>query len=292
MHTYADKGIRDECVGITNDADEKRGKRKVRMRMRIAAGCGCDDVWYEGLGGEAGQTGGASGARYMSVRRPVPHGHACTASNFPQQLFPHLEMQENRAREYGYEYATYASESESSVKRLLATLLCRPSESSLWFRGSTLGRLPCGTGGTVPSCRSDCERLSPSWAVADFRRLLRPLNSFDMRCRWDEEVSLRPSSELRLLRRSRAPSEALRKSSSLLSLLSLLAIETADDSGPLELARLTGAAKLLLERLAAIVLFQDPIQLQAQYMTVSHLSWRGFVERVEVGLAAGVRSIT
>jgi hypothetical protein len=88
---------------------------------------------------------------------------------------------------------------------------------------------------------SSCERSS--WLVADFLRLLRPLNILDMRPRWAVEVSLRPSSELRLFSLSDAPSVDLRISS---SRLSLLAIETADDSGPFDVARLTGAARLSL----------------------------------------------
>jgi hypothetical protein len=82
------------------------------------------------------------------------------------------------------EMTTYASSSESSVKRLLATLLNSPSDSSLWFRPL----LWLGAGGM--------SSLGSTWEmslVADFLRLLRPLNSLDMRRR---EVSLRPSSEL------------------------------------------------------------------------------------------------
>jgi hypothetical protein len=96
------------------------------------------------------------------------------------------------------------------VSRLLATLLCRPSESSLWFRGSALGRLTCGTGGMSSVESTSCERSS--WLVADFLRLLRPLNILDMRMRCADEVSLRPSSELRLFSRSKAPSVDLRMS--------------------------------------------------------------------------------
>jgi hypothetical protein len=130
------------------------------------------------------------------------------------------------------EMTTYASSSESSVKRLLATLLNSPSDSSLWFRPL----LWLGAGGM--------SSLGSTWEmslVADFLRLLRPLNSLDMRRR---EVSLRPSSELRLLSLSSAPSEDLRKSS-------LLSTETADESGPLEVDRPTGA-RLLLESSRAL----------------------------------------
>ena len=64
-----------------------------------------------------------------------------------------------------------------------------------------------------------------------------------MRLRCDDEVSLRASSELlRLLNLSNAPSDDLRKSG---LDLSLLATETADESGPFELARPTGADRVL-----------------------------------------------
>jgi hypothetical protein len=135
---------------------------------------------------------------------------------------------------------TYGSVSESSVSRLLATLLCKASESSLWFRGSALGRLTCGTGG-MSSLGSRCDRSS--WLTADLVRLLRPLNILDMRRRWCEEVSLRASSEPRRRILSSAPSDDLRRSS---SRASLLATETAEESGPFDVARLVGAAKLSL----------------------------------------------
>jgi hypothetical protein len=136
--------------------------------------------------------------------------------------------------------ATYGSVSESSVSRLLATLLCRPSESSLWLRGSALGRLTCGTGG-MSFAGSSWARSS--WLVADLVRLLRPLNILDMRRRWCDDVSLRPPSEPRLRILSSVPSDDLGRSS---SRLSLLATETADDSGLFDVARLAGAARLSL----------------------------------------------
>jgi hypothetical protein len=94
----------------------------------------------------------------------------------------------------------------------------------------------------MSSAGSSCEKSS--WLVADFLRLLRPLNILAMRVRWGDEVSLRPSSEARLFSLSSAPSADPRKSS---SRLSLLAIETVDDAGPLEGARLPGARLSLLE---------------------------------------------
>ena len=85
------------------------------------------------------------------------------------------------------------------MSRLLATLLCSPSESSLWLRASALGRLM--SAGKL-SAGSACERSSLLSFVRPFLRLNRP----DSR-RWlFEELSLRPSSELRLLKRSRGPS--------------------------------------------------------------------------------------
>ena len=72
-------------------------------------------------------------------------------------------------------------------------------------------------------------------------RLLRPpLNILDMRRRCDDEVSLRASSDLRRANLSSAPSDSLRRSS---LVLSLLATETVDESGPLDVARLEGSAR-------------------------------------------------
>jgi hypothetical protein len=93
----------------------------------------------------------------------------------------------------------------------------------------------------MPSAGSVSAR--PSWLAADLLRLLRPLNMLDMRRRWADDVSLRPSSEARLFSLSSAPSVDRRSSS---SRASLLATETADDAGPLDVARLPGAARLSL----------------------------------------------
>jgi hypothetical protein len=62
-----------------------------------------------------------------------------------------------------------------------------------------------------------------------------------MRLRFEDDVSLRASSEVRRLNLSSEPSVDLRRSS---SRLSLLASDTVDDSGPFEGARRPGAAKL------------------------------------------------
>lgn len=93
----------------------------------------------------------------------------------------------------------------------------------------------------MSSVGSNCERSS--WLVVDFLRLLRPLNSLDMRLRCADEVSLRPSSEVRLFSLSSEPSADRCNSS---SRWSLLATETADEPGPLEGVRLAGAARLSL----------------------------------------------
>lgn len=93
----------------------------------------------------------------------------------------------------------------------------------------------------MSSVGSNCERSS--WLATDFLRLLRPLNSLDMRLRCADEVSLRPSSELRLFSLSNVPSADLCNSS---SRWSLLATETADEPGPLEGVRLAGVVRLSL----------------------------------------------
>lgn len=135
--------------------------------------------------------------------------------------------------------ATYDSVSESSVSRLLATLFASPKESSLWYLRSMLGRRMAGRGGTA-SLASISDRSS--WLVEGLRFFLL-LNSLDMR-RWCvDEVSLRASSELLRLRNlSLVPSVDLRRSS---LDLSLLATETVEEAGPLDVARLTGAAREL-----------------------------------------------
>jgi hypothetical protein len=87
---------------------------------------------------------------------------------------------------------TYLSGSESSVSRLLATLLARPSDSSLWLggRSCTSCKLSLSSGGPFPLCECEAEGV----------RLERALNMRDMRVRRAEpEVSLRASSEPRRL---------------------------------------------------------------------------------------------
>jgi hypothetical protein len=84
------------------------------------------------------------------------------------------------------------SGSESSVSRLLATLLARPSDSSLWLggRSCTSCKLSLSSGGPFPLCECEAEGV----------RLERALNMRDMRVRRAEpEVSLRASSEPRRL---------------------------------------------------------------------------------------------
>jgi hypothetical protein len=193
--------------------------------------------------------GGGAGQKCLDARRAPVSASAAGATWHADSGLLGTQPSTSTTDQHGQgmwsreRHVTYCSVSESSVSRLLATLLCRPSESSLWFRGSALGRLTCGTGG-MSSLGSRCERSS--WLAADLVRLLRPLNILDMRRRWCDEVSLRASSEPRLHILSSAPSADLRRSS---SRVSLLATETAEDSGPLDVARLAGAARL--SRLAA-----------------------------------------
>jgi hypothetical protein len=91
--------------------------------------------------GSAGRddAGGAVGKGQNSLRR----SHTASVLAAARQchmaaLEPHqggatelTKTKERRSVSRQWERATYASESESSVSRLLATLLCRPSESSL-----------------------------------------------------------------------------------------------------------------------------------------------------------------
>jgi len=138
VRTYADKEIRDECVGITNDADKKQCERRVRMYTQMGAAA---MMYVRVCSGEAGQN-----CWWCVVRRQCSCAAGATWPTFlslsgvASRITRYEEIEER-------EYATYASESESSVSRLLATLLCSPSESSLWLRGSALGRLMYGTGG-------------------------------------------------------------------------------------------------------------------------------------------------
>lgn len=107
---------------------------------------------------------------------------------------------------------THPSMSESSARRLLGTLLCRPSDSSLADACLEAAGM-FGTGGMKSSVESDT-LLCP-----DLRRVLRPLNMLDMRRRWLDEVSLWPSSASWALPLSDGRS-------------SLLAIECADELTP------------------------------------------------------------
>lgn len=103
-------------------------------------------------------------------------------------------------KQYGHSGETHASVSESSVTRLLATLLCSPSDSSLWNRSIELPTT--GSGGTWSVVSPSCERSS--WA-ADFLRCRLLLKSLDILRR----VLSSPwptSSELLRYNLSRAPS--------------------------------------------------------------------------------------
>lgn len=107
------------------------------------------------------------------------------------------------------------------MRRLLATLLARPSDSSLWLGGS--GGASCRLSPSCWLCEADEVRLL----------LLRPLNMRAMRVRRaDPDVSLRPSSDPRRLFDMRAPSAA-----------SLASESVVDDTlGLLERGRSPGVA--------------------------------------------------
>ena len=133
---------------------------------------------------------------------------------------------------------TYDSTSESSTRRLLATLLCNPSDSSLWKRASS----PCGMMSGMSGSGGTSAPVSPgeTSSCIDLRRLLRPtLNSLDILRR--EDVSLFASSEpRRLLRLSKVPSPDVRRSPS--PDLSLPVTDVAVElTPPLDGRRATGA---------------------------------------------------
>lgn len=133
---------------------------------------------------------------------------------------------------------TYDSASESSVRRLLETLLCSPSDSSLWSRPSSAGLGRSGSGGTSsrePACEaSSCTDLR--------RRLRRPLKSFDIFLRCEEPSLWVPSPE---------------------AYISLLAIDVADELMPsLDTVRAGGAAS----ELSLLIWSVDDVVLRARSM--------------------------
>jgi hypothetical protein len=97
-----------------------------------SAAWGCDDVVCAvgKLRAKLVRTGPGVHAPATVATRLHPSHHMLVA--------PVLGMRNKAQKE---KENTYASSSESSVSRLLATLLCRPSDSSLWFCRSALERL-------------------------------------------------------------------------------------------------------------------------------------------------------
>jgi hypothetical protein len=138
VDTYADKEIRGESMGY-----HKIDKTQKRARMQMQTGAGA--MMYSGR--VVGRWGSWPEVM-VAVAVSVPPGSCAAGATWPTcqrltdvaAMFTNTKNDETMKRKTG-NTRTYASESESSVSRLLATLLCSPKESSLWFRGSKLGRL-------------------------------------------------------------------------------------------------------------------------------------------------------
>lgn len=241
----------------------------------------------------------AAGSRGRAAVRTGVHADCAHATCYPRLAWPsHLAATgcDQTGRRSGC--ATYGSVSESSVSRLLATLLARPSDSSLGYAWSTLGRRTVGRGGAWPS----------SWLVPDGLRFLLPLNSLAMRVWCTDEVSLRASSEfLRLRRRSRAPSVDLASGRSSLDRdRSLLASEAVDAAGPWGVAGAASEDSLLDGPKSELMLFLRSVDAMArgtwprdQVRRTSSLSdgatcacWGAWCAGVARGLFAGTVSMT
>lgn len=174
----------------------------------------------------------------------------------------------------GMERDTYGSASESSVRRLLATLLFSANESSLWERASSAGALMVGTSGT-----GGMTWFTSPWDMScmDLDRPLRALNILESLRRCDD-VSLLASSEPRLFLLSNAPSADVCMSLAASPWPSLLVTEVAEELMlPLEGARWTGAAS----ELSLLVPPMDDVVLRARSTTaiIVREYWRSSAHR-------------